>query len=251
MNFVSPPNQLVGRQFVHFDQCDSTNHIAQQLIQSQQASNGAVVHADEQLAGRGQQRSRWESASAQNLTLSVIFFPELAIEQQHYLTILASLSVYDTLTDLVHPPVAIKWPNDILCESSKICGILIQNNLKGSKIHSTVIGIGLNVNQDHFLSEQATSLALLAEQYWNREHVLRLLLQKIDARFNQLKTGETTLLEQEYLDNMFWKDEKHLFEDKQGTFYGTIRGVDSSGRLAVEVDGAVRYYDTKELVYKF
>ena len=145
----------------------------------------------------------------------------------------------------------IKWPNDILCESSKICGILIQNNLKGRKIHSTVIGIGLNVNQDQFHAPQATSLALLTGRYWDRAAVLTTLTQKIEVRFRQLEAGQTATLRREYREHLFRKDETCLYEDQRGVFYGTILGVDATGRLAMQVDEGVRYYDTKELVYKF
>ena len=251
MNFLPPPNQRVGRQFLHYSQCDSTNRVAQQLIQANQVSDGAIIHTDEQTAGRGQQHNRWESPPAQNLTFSVIFYPELAIEQQHYLTIIASLAVHDVLAGLLDQPVAIKWPNDILCESSKICGILIQNNLKGRKIHSTVIGIGLNVNQDQFAVPRATSLALLTGHYWDRTQVLGKLTQKLDVRFQELQRGDRAVLKQNYVKNIFWKDEKHWFEDKQGAFCGTIIGIDQAGRLAMSVDGAIRYYGTKEVVYKF
>ena len=251
MNFLPPHDWPVEGHFVHYPRCDSTNQLAQQLIQDGQATPGTIVHTDYQTAGRGQQHNQWESAEAQNLTFSIVLFPELPIEQQHYLTMAVSLSVHDVLNELLSSPVAIKWPNDILCESSKICGILIQNNLKGRKIHSCVVGIGLNVNQDEFESAHATSLALLTGHYWERAPLLTQLAQRIASRFQQLERGHTTDLKRHYLENMFWKDEQHLFEDSHGTFYGTILGIDPSGRLAVAVEDQVRYYGTKELVYKF
>ena len=251
MNFLTPDTQYVGKQFLHYPVCDSTNRVAQQLLQKNQLRDGAIVHADFQTAGRGQQHSYWESAPAQNLTFSVVIFPKLAIEQQHFLTIATSLSIYDTIASWLDGPVAIKWPNDILCENSKICGILIQNNLKGRKIHSTVIGIGLNVNQDQFTSLGATSLALLSGRYWDRRKVLLRLTHRLESRFQQLDRGDTVALKSAYLEKLFWKDEKHLFADAHGTFYGTIVGVDQRGRLAVSTDEAIRYYDTKQLVYKF
>ena len=250
MNFSPPPLQHIGKQFLHYAQCDSTNRLAQQLIQDQQLTDGAIIHADEQTAGRGQQHSRWESTSAQNLTFSVVIFPELPLEQQHYLTIVASLTIYDTVADLVSQPVTIKWPNDILCESSKICGILIQNNLKGRKIHSSVIGMGLNVNQDQFTTTQATSLALLTGHYWNREEVLGKLSRNMTHRVEQLQQKDWATLKHEYLEHLHWKGEMHLFEDGRGSFQGTILGVDASGQLAVQVDGAIRYYGTKEVIYR-
>ena len=251
MNLFVPDTQRIGSHFLHYTRCASTNHTAQQLLQKNQARDGTIVHADFQTAGRGQHRNVWESSEAQNLTFSVILFPQLAIEEQYYLTIATSLSVYDTLAPWVNLPINIKWPNDILCESSKICGILIQNNLKGSKIHSTVLGIGLNVNQDQFSIPRATSLALLTGRYWDRQDVLRQLAQNLDRRFQQLKQGDLSSLQQDYSEHIFWKDESHLFADENETFYGTIMGVDAAGRLAVRVGETMRYYTTKQLVYKF
>lgn len=251
MNLLVPDTQRIGSHFLHYARCTSTNHTAQQLLKNDQAHDGTIVHADFQTAGRGQQRNVWESSSAQNLTFSVILFPQLAIEEQHFLTIATSLSVYDTLAHWVNLPINIKWPNDILCESSKICGILIQNNLKGRKIHSTVVGIGLNVNQDQFSLPGATSLALLTGRYWDRQAVLRQLTQNLDRRFQQLREGRYTNLRSEYLAQLFWKDERHLFTDENETFYGTIVGVDEGGRLALRVGETLRYYSTKQLVYKF
>lgn len=251
MNLIVSDTQRIGSHFLHYTRCESTNYTAQQLVQNNQAKDGTIVHADFQTDGRGQQRSLWESNEGQNLTFSVIVFPQLPIEEQHFLTIATALSVYDTLVSWDDLPINIKWPNDILCESSKICGILIQNNLKGRKIHSTVVGIGLNVNQVQFSSPRATSLSLLTGRYWNRQEVLHRLVGNLEHRFEQLRQGQRLMLQQEYLEYLFWKDELHQFSDENETFYGTIAGVDETGKLAVRVGETLRYYATKELVYNF
>ena len=251
MNLIVSDSQRVGSHFLHYTQCESTNHTAQQLLQSNQAQDGTIVHADFQTAGRGQQRNFWESAPGQNLTISVILFPQLPIEDQHFLTMAAALSVYDTLVSWDDLPIKIKWPNDILCESSKICGILIQNNLKGRKIHSTIAGIGLNVNQIKFASPRATSLSLLTGRYCHRQEVLHHLTENLEHRFGQLAQGQKSTLKQDYLKHLFWKDELHQFTDEDETFYGTIIGVDETGKLIVRVGEGLRYYATKQLVYKF
>ncbi len=252
MTLTHLPTQYLGHPFIHHDTLDSTNSAAQQLIQNHQAKHGAVIHANLQTAGRGQQHSFWESAQAQNLTFSAIVFPDLPVEQQHWLTVAVSLALCDTLNNRLPVAVSIKWPNDILCESSKMCGILIQNNLKGSMIHSTVIGIGLNVNQDQFACERATSMALLTGQYYDREAVLRELLARLEGRLAAIACSSRRVqLKKEYLERMFWRGEVHRFTDAQSDFYGTIIGIDDQGRLAVEVDQRIRYYDNKQLTYCF
>ena len=185
----------------------------------------------------------------QNLTVSLVLFPALPVEQQHWLTVVASLSVHDAISSWLGQPPAIKWPNDILCESSKICGILIQNNLKGRKIHSTVIGVGLNVNQTEFAVPGATSLALLTGQRWNREEVLTRWAECAEQRLEQLEQQDFSTLSDDYLARMHWRGERHLFEDAQGQFWGTIRGIDPAGRLVMSTEGQIRHYDVKQLKY--
>ena len=118
-------------------------------------------------------------------------------------------------------------------------------------IHSTVIGIGLNVNQDQFANPRATSLALLTGHYWEREKVMLSLLKNLERRVEQLVAGAIDTLKKEYLNRMFWRGELHRFTDQDGDFYGTIVGIDEQGRLAIEVDRQIRHYDNKELVYRF
>ena len=248
-----PPlsTHAIGQQFWYHATCNSTNHIAQQLIQNQQARHGAVVFSDEQTEGRGQHTNRWESAAGQNLTFSLVLYPDMPIEQQFYLTIIASLAVTDTLNRYVPEKFTIKWPNDILCESSKICGILIQNNLKDRKIHTTVVGIGLNINQIIFQAPRATSLALLTEKTHERTVILTSLLQHLESRYLQWQGGALSTLKADYLQRMHWRDEPHFFQDERGTFRGTILGIDATGRLALETEGEVRYYDAKQVKYQW
>ena len=248
-----PPltTHAIGQQFWYYLTCDSTNRIAQQLIQNQQAHHGAVVLADEQTEGRGQHANRWESAAAQNLTFSLVLYSDMPIEQQFYLTIIASLAVTDTLNRYVPEKFTIKWPNDVLRESSKICGILIQNNLKDRKIHASVVGIGLNINQTLFQAPRATSLALLTEKTHDRATLLASLLQRLESRYHQWKAGALGILKADYLQRMHWREEPHFFQDERGTFRGTILGIDATGRLALETEGEVRYYDAKQVAYQW
>lgn len=249
MNFFIRTTRYLGKQVFSYPSCDSTNRQAQKLLQKDEVTHGALVYTDHQTAGRGQQGSDWEAAPSQNLTVSLILFPALTVEQQHWLTIVASLSVHDTISFWLSPPPTIKWPNDILCESSKICGILIQNNLKGRKIHSSVIGIGLNVNQAKFAVTGATSLALLTGQRFDRQEVLARWAVCAERRLEQLAQQDFSSLNHDYLERMHWRGKRHLFEDTQGQFYGTIEGIDARGQLAVEVEDRIRHYDVKQLKY--
>jgi BirA family biotin operon repressor/biotin-[acetyl-CoA-carboxylase] ligase len=249
LNFSIPTTRYLGKRIFYYSTCDSTNRQAQQLLREGKGTPGALVYADHQTAGRGQQGSDWEAAPSQNITVSLILFPALTVEKQHWLTIVASLSVHDAISSWLSKPPTIKWPNDILCESSKICGILIQNNLKGRKIHSSVIGIGLNVNQTKFAVPGATSLALLTGQRWNRQEVLARWAACAERRLAQLEQQEFSMLSDDYLAHLHWRGKRHLFEDAEGQFYGTIEGIDKRGQLTVKTEGQTRYYDVKQLKY--
>ena len=143
----------MGQVFEEFEMLPSTNQYAQELLSKSKPVEGTVISAQNQHAGRGQIGSSWEAAPGQNLTLSIILYPQfLAIQHQFQLNQSISLGVRDFIAKYVQKPVKIKWPNDIYVNEKKIGGILIQNTLSGSSIQSTIAGIGINVNQKHFES---------------------------------------------------------------------------------------------------
>ncbi len=155
------PNTLfIGKVYLRFDELSSTNDHAAELLAPEHPSHtkskpaeGTVIRADSQSAGRGQFGSRWESAAGKNLTFSVILYPEwLEIEAQFYLSMAVALAVHNAVCEVYRGPlpVQIKWPNDLYLGDQKMGGILIQNSLSGARIQSSIIGIGLNVNQLHF-----------------------------------------------------------------------------------------------------
>ena len=121
-----------------------------------------VLVADYQTAGRGQGTNSWESERGQNLTCSLGFSPDgVKASRQYILSMAIAVALTETLAGLPHP-VSIKWPNDIYVGDKKICGILIENMLKGEHIRHCIIGIGLNINQKRFVSDapNPTSMAL-------------------------------------------------------------------------------------------
>ncbi len=241
--------QFVGRQLFYEPACPSTNHLAMQLIAENKIQEGGLIIADEQTAGRGQRNNRWESAPGQNLTFSVVFYPELPVVRQFYLNIIASLAVTDVLHQQVNKAIKIKWPNDIFYRVNKLCGILIQNNLKNNKIQSVVMGIGINVNQTQFSYPTATSLALIGGKTIDRGLILSALVSFLEIRYLQLIGGQFDTLEKLYLERLFRLHEPHRYADRQGNFEGIITGIDQDGRLEVQRAGGMRYYDFKEIQY--
>ncbi|MDB0616382.1 biotin--[acetyl-CoA-carboxylase] ligase [Tenacibaculum dicentrarchi] len=136
---------------IKLDAIGSTNSFLKDMSAKVLLDNFTVVVARNQTLGRGQVNANWKSEGGKNLTFSVFCRPEaLCIADFKYLNYSVSLSVYELLISLKLPRLAIKWPNDILSENKKIAGILIENTLNIKNISTSIIGIGLNVNQNIF-----------------------------------------------------------------------------------------------------
>ncbi len=249
MNRISIPTQFVGQQWLYYPVCPSTNTEALRLVNENKVQQGAIVITDHQTAGRGQRDNTWEAAPGQNLTFSIVLYPALPVTLQYHLSIMASLAVTDALHACQYDRIQIKWPNDIFYLDNKVCGILIQNNLKNNKIQSVVVGIGINVNQMHFSNPKATSLSLIQGKTVEREEILSKVLYFLEKRYRQLENRAVEYLEQDYLKNMYWINESHQFADPSGVFDGIIRGINAYGQLLVETGGDLRSYGLKEIRY--
>ena len=139
---------FVGRVFHDLPEADSTNAHAQYLLSKSKPPEGTVISTPIQKAGRGQNGCAWESAPGKNITLSVIMYPVfLPVTLQFQLNQAISLAICEFVAAQLSTPIAIKWPNDIYAGDRKIGGVLIQNAISGGKCKSSVVGIGLNINQ--------------------------------------------------------------------------------------------------------
>jgi BirA family biotin operon repressor/biotin-[acetyl-CoA-carboxylase] ligase len=246
-----PANTLfLGKNIVFVPECHSTNTLAQQITQNQTTVEGAIVITENQTAGRGQQGNVWLAEPGKNLTFSIILKPSfLALGQQFFLSIVTTLGIYDFLKQHVQRSVSIKWPNDLLVAEKKICGILIENQVQGSKINNTIVGIGFNINQLNFMSDRATSLAIETERVFILEEELHKLLEQIERRYLQLRNKKFSELKEEYLTHLYRRNEKHLFEVSGKNVEGIIKGVDESGRLIVFCEGHDRAFGIKEITF--
>ena len=137
--------------FIKINATNSTNSFLKELAQNSSLDEVTIAVANTQTSGRGQMSNSWVSEPYKNLTFS-IFTPltKLQIKHQAYLNFAVSLAIYDTLLTYNVPKLSIKWPNDIMSAEKKICGILIETTFSHLEIKNTIIGIGLNVNQEKF-----------------------------------------------------------------------------------------------------
>ncbi len=203
-----------------------------------------VVTADYQDSGRGQGNHSWHSNPKENLLMSLLAFPAfLSASDQFHLSRLASLALCDTLKGLNLIP-DIKWPNDILVKNRKIAGILIENGIRGKNLSHTIIGIGLNLNQDSFpgFPVPATSVVMEGLAPLGLSGAADLLIHALEQRYEQLESGFAGILEREYLGHLFGLDRPGAFISEGVKFTGVIRGVSDFGELQVEQEGRIKNY---------
>lgn len=231
-------------------ECHSTNTLAHELSERSSLEDGAVVITDNQTAGRGQRGNQWNSKAGDNLTFSIFLKPAfLLAKDQFFLNIITSLAIHDLLLDKANAGVKIKWPNDILMNGKKLCGILIENQIRGPQVSSSIVGIGLNVNQTDFSLPNATSVLLSSGKSFDLSNMLNDLLLKFEIRYLQLKQNRAHLLKEEYLSNLYWLNEVHLFASQGTPFEGTIKEIDVFGRLGISTPSGNRYFDIKEISF--
>jgi BirA family biotin operon repressor/biotin-[acetyl-CoA-carboxylase] ligase len=212
------PTRHLGRQTLVFDRLDSTSTFAAAQA-NDPANDGLVVVAREQTAGRGQYGRTWHAPAGSSVLFSVLLFPPPAMRRPALLTAWAAVSVCESILELAGVEAQIKWPNDVLIDGHKVCGILIEQRTVDSErwavssgaadavilptAHwplSTVCGIGLNLNQtaEHFAVaglEQAASLALFTGRQHDCEEVARTLIGQLDAEYDRLIQGDVQTLE--------------------------------------------------------
>jgi BirA family transcriptional regulator, biotin operon repressor / biotin---[acetyl-CoA-carboxylase] ligase len=245
-----PANTLfVGQSLVFMPECHSTNDEALQRIRSGKIPEGTVIVTDNQTKGRGQRSNVWITLPGVNLTFSIILSPSfLPVNNQFYLNMSISLGIADCIQHLIPEKVVrIKWPNDIIIDDKKVCGILIENQLSGQRIQYSVVGIGLNINQTLFEFEKASSLRALSGKTYQLAEVFEKLLEQIEARYLMLRNQHLQKLHADYLSVMYWLGERHIFSDLQNQFEGEIIGVDEIGRLRIQVEGEVKIFSVKEV----
>ena len=236
---------------IKLDATDSTNSFLKGLLLSSPLEDYTTVVALKQLQGRGQMGTVWQSEEGKNLTFSVLkIFDVLSVEQQFALNIGVSMAVVDVMKELTIPNVKVKWPNDIMSGSSKICGILIENILKGPMVGHAIIGIGLNVNQTEFGDlGKASSLKLVSGRTFHLDELLDRILDRLRFHLDHIEEKTVTQLLPAYEKLLFRKDKPSTFTDENGEkFMGFIRKVSPMGKLILELEDQIfREFDLKEV----
>jgi BirA family biotin operon repressor/biotin-[acetyl-CoA-carboxylase] ligase len=243
---------IIGSKLIFRENLPSTNTYISKLLRDESIPEGTVVFTNYQSAGRGQPGNSWESEDGKNLLISLLIFPSMIKPvNQFILSMALSLGICDFLNRHI-PACTIKWPNDIYVNNDKIAGILIENSIMGESIEHSIAGIGLNVNQDKFLSNapNPVSMKLVTGKVFDLTMCLGEFLSDLDRRYKHVISGNSDQIRNEYVSKLYRLNKWREFRDSNGAFEGRIMNVTDTGKLQLEKKSGVRdEYSFKELEF--
>lgn len=247
-----PASSSESPRIIRLAEVRSTNASLRALLEKEPEGlpEGSVLVADKQTAGRGQVGNVWESEPGKNLTFSVVLYPDcIPANHQFLISQIASLSVKETL-DAYVSGIRVKWPNDIYRNEKKICGMLIENDLAGNFLYCSIIGIGINLNQEVFRSDapNPVSLRQLTGQTYDREQVLNEFLERFYRYYLLLLQEKYAEIRLGYRRALYRGEGYFPYADAGGAFEACIREIETTGHLVLELrDGSRRRYAFKEV----
>ena len=222
----------------------STNTFLKDLSKNTILENFTVVVTENQTNGRGQQESSWVSEPNKNLTFSVYLNDlNLNISAKKYLNYAVSLTIFTVLKQKNIPNLAIKWPNDIVSGNKKICGILIENSIQKNCIQNSIIGIGINVNQERFSEslKNVTSLKNLLDKDVDLDSLLDEICLELKNQLQILSEKKYQVLEDNYLKVLYQIHKAMMFKKAENElFLGIIRGISETGNIIIELENETK-----------
>ena len=243
----------IGEHIIHFEQLPSTNVYAAELLSKTRPVEGTVITTDYQYAGRGQMTNIWESAPYKNVSLSAILYPTfLKVADQFTFNKAISIAVFQTIVLYSSDKVSIKWPNDIYINNHKVAGILIQNQIQGKYISTSIVGVGINVNQETFISDARNPISIYNSvgKYIDLNNFRKALFENLTRQYQALRLGANRQLNDIYHDLLYQKDQLCRYQIKDGAkVSGSISGVNDQGLLKVLIDGQIHEFGFKEIKY--
>lgn len=234
--------EWVGHPVVYEEEQESTNQTAKMLAE-QGASHGTLVIAERQVSGRGRRGRTWHSPKGSGIWMSILLRPQIHPMSASMLTLVAAMAVYDAISSRVEG-CAIKWPNDIVINGRKVCGILTEMSSELDNIHYVVIGIGINVNTDDFpedIAAVAASMHVITGEYYKRAEIIADVWKSFEKYYDQfLQTENLSLMVESYNQRLVNMGRKVYIEERGSQYEGTACGIDSEGALLVEKTDGTR-----------
>ena len=235
--------EWAGGRTVYFDATDSTNIQARRLAEAH-APHGTLVVSDRQDGGKGRRGRSWASPSGVGIWMSLILRPEIAPSSASMLTLAAALAVREGIQEEAGLSPLSEWHNDLVLNGKKICGILTEMSTELMEIQYVITGIGINVNQREFPSEirdTATSLSLEAGRCFRRSSLIAAILKAFEKDYAAfLKTGDLSLLLEEYNACLVNRGKEVCILDPSGEYRAVAEGIDESGSLLVTLPDGTR-----------
>ena len=231
--------------YIKVSQTASTNTYLSRLAAT--LPGGTVIYTPSQTAGRGQKGNSWESEDGKNLTFSMLLKrPPVKARDQFYLSEATALAIVEALAAEAGDGFTVKWPNDVYWRDKKACGVLIENSLDGADIAQSIIGIGINVNQERFLSDAPNPVSLT--NITGREHDLEALLRQVCSRIGQLveSLGDEAAredLHRRYMASLYRNDgAQHPYVDAAGhRFMARVDSIAPDGTLTLQHEDGTRH----------
>jgi len=225
---------------VHFlKETGSTNADAVRFLEEGEA-HGTLVVADRQTAGRGRRGRSWESPSGASVYMTLALKPEFGPGQASMLTLVMALAVSEAISSVCGLKAGIKWPNDIVVNRKKVCGILTEMNMEADYIRSVVIGVGINVNQKVFpeeIRDTATSLSIEKGEEISRAELIASVMAHFERHYEQFVQDQNLSgIKQAYEEGLVNRNRKVRVLDPKGEYEGIAEGITDTGELMVRMD---------------
>lgn len=230
--------EWVAKEVLYFDTIDSTNTKAQELAEKGYPS-GTLVVADKQESGKGRRGRSWVSPSGTGIFMTFMIKPDINPNNASMLTLVAALAVAKAITSVTGEEAMIKWPNDIVVNSKKVCGILTEMNAQFDYINHIVVGIGINVHNESFpeeISQMASSLMIEAGgKRFHRAQIIAETMSYFEQYYDTfLKTQDLSALVREYDELLVNRNKSVRVLDPKEPFDGKAMGITPKGELIVD-----------------
>ena len=230
--------EWVAKEVLYFDTIDSTNTKAQELAEKGYPS-GTLVVADKQESGKGRRGRSWVSPSGTGIFMTLMIKPDINPNNASMLTLVAALAVAKAITSVTGEEALIKWPNDIVINGKKVCGILTEMNAQFDYINHIVVGIGINVHNESFpeeISQMASSLMIEAGgKRFHRAQIIAETMSYFEQYYDTfLKTQDLSALVREYDELLVNRNKSVRVLDPKEPFDGKAMGITPKGELIVD-----------------
>ncbi len=244
--------KIIGRSVHCFSEVDSTNNYAKMLAQKG-CEDGTVILAERQTQGRGRLGRSWDSMDKKGIWMTVVLRPAVGLEDVQIITLAASVAVASALKKAMDIDAGIKWPNDIVLDGKKVCGILTEMSMEMERINFLILGIGMNfghVESDfpEEIRDRATSLGLYLKgkkgldiSGFRRSHLVRVILSELEEVYDKINKGKATAVIEEWKKYSVTLGKEVLIKYREEQYTGIAEDIDQNGRLIVKQDdGTIR-----------